>query len=281
MLRKILDNPKARRVSVLVLCMLFSLLVISPIMTNPALHSHTLSVIDRNKDKAMSLTATVTIGSTALSLLPDDTAAPLASELSDLSTPLLIIVCILYFEQFMFSPLQYIAFGILVPIALGMRIMYVYSARKSTLVLSKKLLLIALLCAAMIPSSAAITRMVEDTFAMSINGVNEKIAEVSKAFEKIIGGDSNGDILAFISNVAAGIGSVFEFARESLGLLIDGVAILMITSCVIPVITALLFVWGIKTIITGRMENLEDAAVSVISRFPFLKKKLKEPSQQA
>lgn len=260
----------------LIIAIVLSVAVMSPIMTNPQIHAGTMETINSNKGQAMSLAATVTIASTALSMLPDDAAAPLADEMSELSTPLMLIVCILYFEQFMLTSMEYLAFSLLIPIALLLRLLCLYVRKKSWVIISTKLLIIAILCACIIPVSAQITNMIEAAYSESISNVWTKLDDISTAFGKIVGGESNGDILAFINNVVAGIGSVFEFAEGALGMLIDGVAILMITCCAIPALTLLLFVWGVKSVIAGRMENLEDTAVDLWKRIPRKKKKEQE-----
>ena len=62
--------------------------------------------------------------------------------------------------------------------------------------------------------------------------------------------------------------SIIDYMMNMLSLLIDAVAILLITSVVIPILTALLFIWCIKSIIMGKMENLHDIAMDVFKRVP-------------
>lgn len=273
MLKEWIKTEKGRITATYVAIILISLLILNPIMTNPGTHRGSLDVIDRNKMKATTLSVTVTVASTALSMMPDDTAAPIADELSELSTPLMIITCVLFFEQFMLTTMEHVAFAWLIPIAMAFRLASVYSRKKSMLIASNKMIMIAIVCACVIPFSAMVTNMVENSFAESINRVNQSINEMSQAFEMIINGNEEGDILSFVSNVVSGIGSLLSFAKEALGLLIDAVAILIITSCVIPALTAILFIWCIKSIITSRMENFEDIAMNVLKRLPLKKKK--------
>lgn len=280
MLKKWLHDLNTYKLLALLFAIVLSIAWVSPIMSDPKTHHNTLDVIDRNKEKATYLSATVTIASTALSLMPEDAASPLANELSELSTPLMLIVCVLYFEQFMLTSLEYLSFSVLIPIGLVLQILCLFARKKSWLILSRKLLILAVVCACIVPLSASVTAMIEATFADSINGVNEKIQAISTAFEKIIGGDSKGDILAFISNVATGIGSVFEFAREALGLLIDGVAILLITSCLVPAISAVLFVWCVKSIVSSKMENIEDTTFDILDRFMSNRKRYALPNAE-
>lgn len=272
MMKKWLKQEEVVKSIALLLAIVISMAVISPILSSPKAHVKTLKTIDRNKEKATALSLTVTLASTALSLMPDDTASPLANELSDLSTPLLLIACILYFEQFMLTSMEYLAFGILVPLALVLLLISIHIDKRSLIILARKLLLIALVCAVVVPFSAAVTNMIETSFAESINVIDEKIDKIHEAFSKIVNGEEESNVLSFISNVATGITSMLDFAKEALGLLIDAVAILIVTSCVIPVITLLLFVWCIKSIIAGNMENFGDTTITILKKLPMPKK---------
>ena len=274
-------SPKAVKTIALVLAALISILIISPIATNPATHASTLAVIQDNKTEAMSLSGLVTLASVAVSTMPDDTASSLAEELSDLATPLLLVVCVLYFEQFLLTALEYLAFTILVPGGLALLVAYVHLERRSFFDLACKLLLIALVCALLVPMSAGLTKMIEKTFASSIDATFAQVNKIGEAFSSMVGQEEGNAVMNFISGLTSGIASIFDLAKDMLSLFIDAVAILVITSCVIPILTALLFVWCIKSIIAGRLENFHDTAMDVMKRIPDLpkpRKKLDPPA---
>ena len=267
MVQKLKHHPKAVFTALLVFMIILSL-VISPYVSDPAFHSSTLKVIQDNKAEATALAGLVTVASVAVTTLPDDTASPLASELSDLSTPLLLVVCVLYFEQFMLTSLEYLVFSILVPAGLALLIAAVWTERRSFSILATKILLIALVCAFVIPLSAGLTSMIEHTFSETINATFSQVDQIKKAFSGLTGNEDGASILSFFTGLASGIMSIIDYIMNMLSLLIDAVAILLITSVVIPILTALLFIWCIKSIITGKMENLHDTAMDVFKRVP-------------
>ena len=87
-------------VTVLVLLTILSITVLSPKLSSPEFHAETIQVLEGQKAKALALGATVTIASTGLTMLPDDTATTIAQELADLSLPLFLIVSFIYLEIF-------------------------------------------------------------------------------------------------------------------------------------------------------------------------------------
>ena len=273
-----LKQPRTIITIILVIVSILSITVVSPYLSTPETHTQSLATIIESKSNATALSLTVTLASTAISLLPEDTGSAIADELSELSTPLLIIVCILFFEQYLLTAMEALAFTILLPISCILFIAHLYFHHKFLKILAIKLLLIALLCACIVPLSAALTLMMRNTFAESINVLQLQLDEIGATFAQLLGDGSEGDILKYISNFTSGIGDVLAFAKNALGLLIDAVAILMITSCVIPVITLLLFIWCLKSILTGSMENLEDTARAIMKKLPSKKQKLPPPN---
>ena len=163
-MKRFVREPRFVKTCILVIAIVLSMTVLSSVFRSADFQAPTLSVIKDSKEQATALTMTVTLASTAISMLPDDTGAPIADELSELSTPLLIIVCILYFEQFMLTSMEFFSFSVLIPCALGIYIVYLYNGKKSLSLLSTKLLLMAILCACVIPVSAGITQMIRETF---------------------------------------------------------------------------------------------------------------------
>lgn len=274
MFTKLTHHPHFRSTLCLCIIIVLSLALLAPILSKPEAHRHSLSIINDSKNQATSLSLTVTLASTAITMLPDDYGSAIADELSELSTPLLIIVCILFFEQYLLTAMESLAFGILIPIACVFLIAALHSQRNSLRIIGYKLLMIAILCAVIIPLSAGLTYTIRDTFAENMTAITAQIDEISLVFNDMLNAD---DVLKFLSSLASGVGEVLDFAKDALGLLIDAVAILLITSCVIPVITVVLFIWAIKSILTGRIENLEDTAMSVLKKIPARKKSLPPP----
>ncbi|MGN0995832.1 MAG: hypothetical protein ACI4PG_02905, partial [Candidatus Ventricola sp.] len=93
--------PDIVAIVALLLLALLSATFFSAQLSSPAFHAKTIHVLDEQKQEALTLSVAITAASTALSIMPDDTASPIANELADLSLPLFLIVAIVYLETFL------------------------------------------------------------------------------------------------------------------------------------------------------------------------------------
>lgn len=268
MLKKLFGTERKIKIATLVVVAFFSMFVLSAIFCNPAVHSGTFAFIDEKKANAMMLTGTVTLASTAISALPEDTASSLANELADLAAPLMVIVCVLFLEKYLLTSLELIAFGVLLPLACCILIVDQIRRKKAYRILATKIVLIALVCALIVPVSVLIARMIEGTYSQTVDTTFDELGKLATAFTQTADGGKAG----FLEGLTNGIGKLYDTAKDMLGLMIDGVAILLVTSCLMPLITVAAFVWCIKCIIHGHMENIEDIALSITNRLPVGKK---------
>ena len=65
----------------------------------------------------MELTAASAAASAAITLIPGDVATPIASELADLSSKFVIVICAIYVEKYLLTITGYVTFAILIPIS--------------------------------------------------------------------------------------------------------------------------------------------------------------------
>lgn len=270
MIKKLFCTEKRMKVGALLVALFFSMFVLTAIFCNPATHAGTFAFIDDKKANAMMLTSAVTIASAAISALPEDTASPLANELADLAAPLVVVVCVLFLEKYLLTSLELVAFGVLVPLACGILILNQLNEKASYRIWATKIILIALVCALIVPVGVLITSMVEKTYSQMVESTFEELNNLSAAFTQT----SDGGKANFLEGLTNGVGKLYEIAKDMLGLMIDGVAILLVTSCLMPVVTVVLFVWSIKCIVQSKMESVEDVALNLAKRLPIRKHKL-------
>lgn len=233
----------------LIILIFLSILVVSPWARSPRTLEPVTRILHQSKDQTTALNLTVTITSTAITLLPDDAATPIANEISQLSDPLMLSLCALYLMEYTLPFLEQLAFTYLVPIGLGCLALSLYVRKNSLQRLGWKLILAAIICAGLVPLSAQLINSIYVVFDGSINATKAKIDDIHNAFSQMLGEGTNGDVLKLIENFAKGVGSLLDFLKSALGLLIDAVATLVITSCVIPLATTAVAIWGIKSII--------------------------------
>lgn len=249
-----------------------SITLLSDILSTPETYAKTIETLDDQKQIATTLSIAVTAASTTLSTLPDDTASPIASELANLSTPLFIIVCILFMEKFLLTTFGWVSCTIFIPAACLLMIFNTFASNKMFITYVKKLLILALALIFIIPVSAKVTTHIQETFSESVSQAFDAVHLLADEADSAAGEDANA-FIAFFTSLKDNVVTLVETAKNMLGIFTDAVAVLLITSCVIPVLTALLFIWIIKMIFA-----IETPVKNVVQLAPPASKKLSRPS---
>ena len=236
----------------LILVAVLSITKLSTLATSPKVHASTIQELDDKKIQVLGLTTSVALASTALSAIPGDVATPIAEELSELTTPLFVIVCTLYLEKFLLTTLGYVSFTWLIPIAcvcIGFAVLCKQENwRLIAIKLGAKLAIFAMAAYAIIPFSVKVTNMIETTFEESISQTFDTIGEISQEAQKTTedeNKDKNG-FLDFLSGIGEKATELTESAKNALSVFVDAIAVLVITTCCIPIAVILFFVWIIK-----------------------------------
>ena len=230
--------------AVLLILTVLSVTVFSPILSSTKFHENTLQTIDNQKQQAIGLSVAIAGASTALSTLPDDMASPLADELADLSFPLFLIVCFLYLEKFLLTTFGWISGTFLFPGSCLLAASFIYTGKERFLVWSKKLLVLTLALLLIIPAGAKVSNLIETTFEESINQTFHAASHLAGSSEETEK-ESNA-FLSFISGLKDNVTSLVDTAKNMLNTFVDAIAVLIITSCIIPILTALAFIGVVK-----------------------------------
>lgn len=221
-----------------------SVLQLSHYASSPRLYSRFMDELDEQKQNAMMLSAVVTVASTAISAIPDDTATPIANQLSELSTPLLIIVVILYVEKYLLTTMGFVSTAILIPAACMCGVLYLLFERERFKLWLKKLVILSLALILIVPLSVGAAMLIEETFSESVNETYHAAYELSQETQTE---DKNG-FFAFFAGIKDNVAALIEKAKSMLSILVDAVAVLLVTSCVIPLLTALVFMAIVKNV---------------------------------
>ena len=229
----------------LVLFAAFSAGYVSPYASSAAFHSDSIATLEEQKQTAMSLTATVTAASYAVSSLPNDTATPIAEQLADLTGPLLVVVCVIYLEKFLLTTTGFVSFSILVPLACLLLGINLFRPGEALRCWAVKVLIFALLLFAMVPAGVTITTLVQETFQESIEHTFATAETFTNEVETAQEKNANA-VVQFFEGIGESVAKLFDMAKNVLSTLTDAIAVLLITTCAIPLLTLLFFVWIIK-----------------------------------
>ena len=80
-------------VAVAVILALASIFGVAKLTTDPAFYQKSIAALEEKQETVLELTAASTAASAAITLLPGDTATPIADKLADLSGYFLIVLC--------------------------------------------------------------------------------------------------------------------------------------------------------------------------------------------
>ena len=86
-------TKKAALAALLVLAALLSIFAVGKRASDPAYHQASIDALAEKQETVLELTAASTAASAAITLLPGDTATPIAEKLADLSGYFLIVLC--------------------------------------------------------------------------------------------------------------------------------------------------------------------------------------------
>lgn len=257
-------NKKLIVVVVAIVAALVSFLYLGKKFSNPATYSNMISILDEKKANVMGLTASTSAASLAITALPNDLGTPIANQLADLSGYLLIILTVIYLEKYLLTVIGFSVFKVIIPatcvlIALHQFKPDNFSLKKAAM----KIGIFGIALMLLIPTSVTISHMIDETYEQSINQAlnnTNQIIEVEeepkqqeekqelKWYEKIYNAFSNAveDVKETVTSSTSG---AIEKAKNMLSNFIEATAVMIVTSCVIPIITVLVFLWLTKIIL--------------------------------
>jgi len=241
------NMKKITIIVVLALIAVISLTKVSKWASDVETHEYSIQQIDEKISTVLKLSAGSAAASAALSLLPNDSMTPIAEQLAEMSGYFLLILSALYMEKYLLTLTGSLTFSLLIPIACLCFGIFVISGKKKISNLAVKLLIVALAVYTVIPASVKVSDMIYET---KLETVNRTLQENNDLVED---GTSQG-ILNQIQDV---LNSAATYVTDYLSDLLETVAVMLVTSCLIPVLVILFFVWLIKTVFNHTDITLE------------------------
>lgn len=235
---------------ILVFFAVVSFLPAARLATNPESYTATSASIDEKVDTVLKLTATSTVASAGISAIPGDTATPIADKLADFTEYFLLILCVLYSEKYLLTIIGAGTFRVLIPCACLLFGIGLYWNPRVMQKLAVKIALFGLAIFIAIPLSIRVSDMIFDTYRESIDGTIAAAEEFSEETAQLSGTKDDGLIASILSRLSETASSLSNKAANIMNRFIESLAVMIVTSCVIPVLVLLFFIWLIK-MLTG------------------------------
>lgn len=223
---------------------------------SPQFHAATIASLDDKTGTVLELTAASAAASAAITLLPGDTATPIADKLAELSSYFLIVISAIYLEKYLTTITGYAAFVILIPAACILFSVNAFAGKEVVRRIAWKLTVFGLAVALVIPASVRVSDLIDETYSVSIQstintaiqttGQLPELAEEAKETEETE--ESNG-IQRFLSGVRDTVSGTGEQVKKVLNNFINALAVMLVTSCLIPILVMLFFIWLVKILI--------------------------------
>ena len=257
------------RIVMIVLCIVIALvsnIVLSKNYSSPkyTVNKKTITYLDEKKTTALELCAGATALSAAITLIPGDTGTPIAEKLTDLSGYFLIVVSAIYLEKYLLTILGALTFRWLIPAAMIAIALYFGIRRDFFWKLGVKILIFGLAVYAVIPVSVHVSQLIYNTYQESIDTTlaetENLISQTEKNAQSSTESDQNSGDEGFFAGLVDKAKDTIEQAKDTasiateqfkymLNKFIDGLAVLIVTTCLIPILVMVFFVWIVKMIL--------------------------------
>lgn len=272
---------------VLVGGILFSFFFLGNVTSNPKNYEKIITVLDSNKADVLKLTALTTASSTAITLIPGDAATPIANKLADLTSWCLLILCAIILEKYLLTITGMAAFKVLIPVGIILVIIWIFCGKDYLIKIAVKMGILGLCLYAAIPTSIYLSNVIENTYETSLHAAMEDAQSLNDEIENEIqredkettedtkeeknnekgqslfgsivdkGKEMIDDTKESAQNLVSNITSLgsekikelTDKAEKTLNNFIEATAVMLITSCVIPLLVFAFYLWLMKVIV--------------------------------
>ena len=268
--RSILFRVVAIIVCIIIACISFFRLAKSYSSPESKINKETIKYLDEKKTTALELSASATAVSTLITLAPGDDGTPVANKLMDLAGYFLIVVSAIYLEKYLLTILGALTFKWLIPVSMLALAVYFGSKKALFWKIGVKIFIFGLAIYAVIPVSVHVSKMIYSTYQESIDATIDEANDLADESEASKDEDkdskdskkSKDSESSFIDKAKDAVNSVkntlsvtANSVKNMVNKFIDGLAVLIVTTCLIPVLVIVFFIWLVKLVLGSAISS--------------------------
>lgn len=244
-----IDSRTIAMSAALIAAALISIFWLSGVFSSASFHAGSISFLDNKKLTVAGMVATVSAASTAIAAVPGDATTPIAQQLASTTSWLLLVTVVIIVEKYLLTIIGYLSFTYIIPAACALGLIYLYTKKNFLRALAIKLAIFGLALFAIVPTSVQITRIIEkthqDTIDQSMEAVKQETADT----------EENKDFWSSITSAVESVSQdVVNTLKTEVSSFIDAIAVLVVTSCIIPLLVLMAFSWLIKMVFGIRID---------------------------
>lgn len=229
-------NQKTKTI-IIVVALIFAMtasILFSFAASKPEFHQSTIAVLDEKKADALALSASATAVAVGVSAF--EMGEPIAELLTEVASYTVLITTVLFLEKFLLTTIGAISFAFIIPVACLIGIVYQFIKKEFLRNLAVKLTIFSLVMVFVIPVSTKISVYIEETHEIRPVSVEENqtddFLEDKSFWDKFK--DKTNELTAW--------------AETKINNFIDSIAVMLITTCAIPIGVLAFMLWIIKII---------------------------------
>ena len=243
-----------------VMVALISIFILFPYVPRQETTDAVIASVDQDKDTVLRLAGSSTAVSVALTALPGDFATPIAEQLAQMGDCFLVVLCALYLEKFLVTIAGTIVFKWLVPLGCVIYLVGYLLKKKALQEIAYKLGVFALALMFLVPVSTSISAMIREKYGDTIEQTIQSAEKSAGLMQESIADDGTdeevgnglGKVLQNLQNagdtIAKGSSEMMRYLENLMNRFIEAIAIMVVTSCIIPILVLLVFLWIVKMI---------------------------------
>ena len=279
---------------IFIIIALVSFFAISKWATSVDTYSRIINTLNKLQKKALELTGTATALATGAAAIPGDATTPIANKLADVAGYMVIVYAVIIVEKYLLTITGYIAFKILFPI--GCVLMATGNFCKAgwkefIYRIGIKSIILGILLWGLIPTSVWVTNKVNKTYAKSYDmdfsledkketsteGNSSSSTTKSNKIDETENNDNTSSITDIIKSFKDKVNDAVETVgtvtsekinalEKELNKLLEGVAVMIVTTCAIPILVMLAFMWILKGITGLKLPTITHQSVPKVSK---------------
>ena len=237
----------------LLLVAVLSYFVVATRLPESGFVQDSLESVEESSDTVMRFSAATLSTSLAISALPDDFGTPLADSLADMNIYFVAILVVLFLEKLLIRYGIQAAFAILIPLACLVWTLFIVTKKDILNGLAARLCVLGLAVAFVIPCSTHITDIVASDLTAYVDGTIQETEDgASKLNEAMEDGAEDKTMFEKLSDlfqtaVHAITDRLLHF-QNTIRRCMNAIAILILTDCLMPLLTFLVLKWILKEI---------------------------------
>lgn len=244
-------------------------------MSDPNTYKATIETLDEKRDNVIAMTASTTALSAGISLVPGDFGTSIADQLANLSSTLMIVLCAIFLEKYLLVIAGALTFKVIIPLFCAVYIINILLNKKYFRDFVIRLLIFGICLVAIVPMTTYATNLIEDTYQVSIEENIEKTDKITDDIEK--------EDVGFWQKAKNSVNTMQKRVKNAVGNFIENAALLIITSCVFPILTFVFLLFITRNILSinikspkGKLRSFAHRGAKVRTKYLGSKNKVNE-----